>query len=313
MKKIKIGMRLVAVCVVCAFILPVIVHADMGPKPSVQIKFTGIEGETYYGTLLAKEEATGPAYVWDGTEEGANYLDGEYEIWKKFLEYEDKDGYHFLQWTWECSETNELNWTYYPPNKFKILLYFPEDDTFYVSSDAYERYAFDSYYTVDLSGTNRNKIVAEEDSERNNANVVESDDRNNIVAKESYDYTWESVSLVARIVITILLELAIALLFGYREKKVLSFFAVVNVITQVVLNIALNIINYRSGAMAFVISYILLEMVVFTIEAIVYKILIPRVSEKQQKGGKVIWYALVANVVSFVAGFWLAQRIPGIF
>ena len=41
--------------------------------------------------------------------------------------------------------------TYYPPPKFKILLYYPETETF-VSSGIYERYAFDTYYTVDMNG-----------------------------------------------------------------------------------------------------------------------------------------------------------------
>ena len=36
-----------------------------------------------------------------------------------------------------------------PPNPFKILLYFPEDDVF-VTSGVYERYAFDSYYHIKL-------------------------------------------------------------------------------------------------------------------------------------------------------------------
>lgn len=54
-------------------------------------------GETYYGTLLSESMSTGPASAWDGTEADARYPDGEYEIWKAFTQYEDTDGFYFLQ------------------------------------------------------------------------------------------------------------------------------------------------------------------------------------------------------------------------
>ena len=280
------------ICLILILAMPLNASADMGPKPSVRIEFTGVEGETYYGTLLSLRKSTGPASAWDGTPEYAQYHpeDEGYEIWLKFVEYEDTDGYYFLQEWWDCSESNQLNWTYYPPASFKILLYFPETDSFYVSP-VYERYAFDSYFTVDLSAYSTAPIMAH----------------------QSYDYTWELISLAARIVLTIALELGIALLFGYREKKVLACLAVVNVITQVTLNVALNIINYNSGSMIFTFSYVLFEILVFTIEAVAYAVLIRKYSSKVQKKGRAVGYAFIANAASFALGLWLAHVIPGIF
>ena len=279
------------ICLILVLNLPVTAKADIGPKPSVRITFTGIKGETYYGTLLSERRSTGPATAWDGYEEYRDWKpESEKSIWEKFIAYEDTDGYYFLQEWWDCSETNQLNWTYYPPTPFKILLYFPETDSFYVS-DIYERYAFDSYFSVDLSEYATSPITA----------------------RQSYDYTWEVISLVARIVLTIALELAIALLFGYREKKALGFLAIVNVITQVVLNVALNIINYRSGSMGFTFAFICMEILVFAIEAITYKAVLHRYSEKEKVNRRGVTYALVANTASFAIGLWLAHLIPGIF
>lgn len=279
-------------CFVLVMGMPITASADMGPKPSVRIDFTGIEGETYYGTLLSLRDSTGPASAWNGDPNYAQYKPGDdgYDIWLKFVEYQDSDGFYFLQEWWDCSENNQLNWTYYPPSPFKILLYFPETDTFYVSP-VYERYAFDSYFTVDLSTY----------------------DTDPIMANKSYDYTWEIVSLVARIVLTIASELGIALLFGYREKKVLAVLAVVNIVTQVTLNVALNIINYNSGSMTFTFSYVLFEILVFAIEAIAYAVLLKKYSSKEQKKGRAVGYAFVANAASFAFGLWLAHVIPGIF
>lgn len=303
MKKNLKKILLVFSSVIVMLAMPITAYADMGPKPSVQIRFSGIEGETYYGTLLSDVESTGPETAWNGREEDARRYDGTYEIWEKFVEYKDADGFYFLQRWWDCSETNELAWTYYPPQTFKILLYFPERDMFYVSP-IYERYAFDSYFTVDMSDYMQKGITAEETP------VAE---ENGIVAEKTYDYKWESISLVIRIIITILMELAIALLFGYREKKLLSFLAVVNVVTQVVLNMGLNIINYHSGSLAFLLSYVLFELIVLVIEAIVYGNLIGKFSEKQQSSSKAVLYAVTANAVSFMIGLWISYYIPGIF
>ena len=278
-------------CMILIISLPVTAKADIGPKPSVRITFTGIEGETYYGTLLSERRSTGPATAWNGYEDYRDWKpENEKPIWEKFISYEDTDGYYFLQEWWDCSESNQLNWTYYPPNPFKILLYFPETDSFYVS-DIYERYAFDSYFTVDLSAYATTPITA----------------------SQSYDYKWELISLAARIVLTIILELAVALVFGYREKKALSFLAIINVITQVTLNVALNIINYKSGSMGFTFAFICMEILVFAIEAISYKALLHRFSEKEKVEHRGVTYALVANTASFAIGLWLAHLIPGIF
>lgn len=279
------------ICMILIISLPVTVKADIGPKPSVRITFTGIEGENYYGTLLSERRSTGPATAWDGYEEYRDWKpENEKPIWEKFISYEDTDGYYFLQEWWDCSETNQLNWTYYPPDPFKILLYFQETDSFYVS-DIYERYAFDSYFTVDLSAYATTPITA----------------------RQSYDYTWELISLAARIVLTIVLELAIALVFGYREKKALSFLAIINVITQVTLNVALNIINYKSGSMGFTFAFVCMEILVFAIEAITYKSLLHRFSVTEKVNPRGVSYALVANTASFAIGLWLAHLIPGIF
>ena len=119
--------------------------------------------------------------------------------------------------------------------------------------------------------------------------------------------------MVARIVLTIALELGLALLFGYREKKVLALLAVINVVTQITLNVALNIINYNSGALTFTFSYVLFEILVFAIEAVAYAALLKKFSSKEQKKGRAVGYAFIANAASFALGLWLAHIIPGIF
>lgn len=115
-------MLLCMIMAVSAF--PMTVNADMGPKASVRIQFEHMGDELCYGTLLSKEKSTGPASAWDGRTESAQkeYMDPG--IWEIFVTYKDPDGYYFLQRSWKVSESKELAWTYYPPDDFKILLYY---------------------------------------------------------------------------------------------------------------------------------------------------------------------------------------------
>ena len=277
-------------CFIMVFaMLPITAHADTGPKPSVRINFENMGEEVCYGTLLSKTDSTGPSSAWDGNPEHIYNYDLDMDIWQAFVDYEDADGYYFLQEGWLCSESKELNWTYYPPSSFKILLYYPELDTYTVSG-IYERYAFDSYFRVTMDGWEIKSV----------------DDK-------AYDFTWELISLACRVVVTIALELAIALLFGLRQKKLIMTILGVNVVTQIGLNVALYIINYNRGAYMFVFCYVLLEILVFIVEAVAYTVLFRKGSEPQISKKRTVSYALVANIVSFIGGMAIAQLVPGIF
>lgn len=311
MKRCKYSHILVTLlCAVLAVIaFPITAYADMGPKASVRIQFENMGDELCYGTLLSEKKSTGPASAWDGTEENArikeDYPYSDYlprDIWEAFVNYQDSDGYYFLQEGWMVSETKEIAWTYYPPYRFKILLYYPESGTF-VSSGIYERYAFDTYYTVDMDGVNISSVDYND--------TLSTNER--IEAYRSYQYRQELPSLAARIVLTIVIEMAIALLFGFRKKKQLLILSTTNILTQIILNVALNIINYNSGPLAFAVFYVLLEIVVFVLEAVLYCTILKKASETKKKNWFYVVYSFAANSVSFAAGFCLARIIPGIF
>jgi hypothetical protein len=138
------------------------------------------------------------------------------------------------------------------------------------------------------------------------------DNTSMLIAEESYDYTWEIISLVARIIATILIEVAIAYVFLYKNAKQVKFIIIVNMVTQVILNVALNIVNYRSGYLMFCFAFVGYEIVVFMIESLIYQKILPRWDSKKRWGYMPAAYALVANVASCLIGFVLAKWIPGI-
>lgn len=325
MKKYKtlIIFCVVALVAVLTFVTPTTASADMGPKPSINITFANLGDELCYVTILSKSISTGPysAYApdegWDYKDFAmydSNYIDNpdyhneEVErIWQVFADYQDTDSYYFLQLWWKLGkENNRIKWSYYPPYNFKVLLYYPEKDA-YITSGVYERYAFDSYYTVDM--TNVNDVMLNPDY--NAGGNTQYPGWNDVIELEkSYDYTWEIISLLCRIVLTIGVEIAVALLFRIKGRKPLLTILITNVVTQIALNVALNLLCYFEGFMMLIFLYLPLELGVIFVEAVTYAIAL-------RKHGVPIWksllYALVANVVSGGLGFVLAWFIPGLF
>lgn len=267
--------------------------ADIGPKPAVYVEFANAEGLEFYATLLSSTPSTGPASAWDGTEGDVRIYSDEpeaREAWEAFAHYEDADGFYFLQEFWDCSGGERLEWIYYPPETFKLLLYFPQSGSFRLSP-VYSRYAFDSYYTADLG----------------------SSDSGTLSAVRSYDYTWELISLCARLLLTLAVELALAAAMGYGGRAAFRLIFVVNAITQTALNLALNAVAYFSGSWNFVFAYVLLELAVTALEAALYVRLLPQRSGGKGGKGRAALYSVAANALSFALGLVLARVIPGIF
>lgn len=291
-------------------------HADMGPKPSVTVDFENLPDERCYGTLLSAYANYGPHAAYDGQSNWQNdyfiehLSEEEVAIWRKLVDYKDSDGYYFLQVFSQCrnGKDNGIYWGYYPPSPFKILLYFPERDAF-VSSGIYERYAFHSYFSVNVSS--------------DDIDVTASTPQ--ITARRSYDYTWEIISLIVRIIATVLIELGVAWLFKLRKKYQILTILTVNVITQIALNVTLYLVNYYNGGFSMFITLFILEAFVFFIEMLIYPVIfVPREkpgacalygdgSEKALTASVCVEYAISANLASLLLGVGLWEIMPGMF
>lgn len=320
MKLSKLFAIISAITVMLCF--SVSVSADIGPKPSIHIEFLNMPEGECFGTLLSKNDTTGPSSVWDGNKEHAQHNENEYynyswaafdyATWLKFVEYDDPDGFYFLQEGWNIAESDGIHWTYYPPQEFKILLYFPETGEF-ITSGIYERYAFDSYFTVDMSTVGliapENAVILDHVNPDTGDYGISADKL--LLADRSYDYSSEIIGLIVRVILTVLIELAVALPFMLLKKKYLKVLAFTNIVTQLLLNLFLNISAYFMGGMGAMAVYILLEIAVFSIEAAIYTHSFKRYGK--HKGIYYIAYALVANGTSFFLGVWLASLLPELF
>ncbi len=276
--------------VLLVLLVPSFAVADTGPKSSVHVNFKNTD-DVFYCTLLSKREYSGPHTVYDGDN---MYTKVDTDVFMAFVDYQDADGFYFLQYVSQCDETKTFSWGYYPPDTFKILLYFPESGTF-VASDICQKYAFSSYFTVDMDGV-----------DGSTSDVV-------LKVKKSYDYFAEIVGLLFRVVVTVALELGIAWLFKLRGKKTLLCILIANCVTQIVLNVVLNVFNYFDGPFMMILVYFLAEIFVFAAEAVTYSVALRRIDDVQVPVWKSVLYAFVANLLSFVVGMVLALFLPVLF
>lgn len=315
---------------------PMKASADTGPKPSVHVTFENMGDELCYGTLLSKTPSTGPAGAWDGTEDGKPIFNGANEtVWRAFTEFKDEDGFYFLQWFRRADENKALNWTYYPPQTFKILLYYPDRATesgaadnsagastrdsettaasgAFCVSDVLERYAFHSYYFVDMRNVQSETI----------GTIAK------ISATQGYDYSAEILGFFVRFIITLGVETLLALAFGLRTKRAFLTVLAANGATQVALNILLNVQMHFNNVYGVLPLYFFAELFVFVAEAALYCFILGKRKNggengsADENGGKaaiayskkrLILYAFTANLVSFCIGLPLAILLPAVF
>ena len=266
-------MKKILFILICLLLATNSISADIGPKPSTNIEVSLDAEKTYYVTVLAFEETSGPNTALT-SETATDKIDS------KFVEYATQDGTYYWGLKQEIKGSGEFNFTYYPPEEFKILIYCVEDDSFYVS-DTLERYNFDSNYYVMLDGDSLN------------------------ITTDGFDY-FEIFKIAIRIVLTIVIELLVALGFRFLNKKTYLDVILVNVITQVLLNIALYFAYHISGyaGIYLMIIYFIIEAGIIIFESIYYMI---RFKKFGYSKGKCFTFSFFANLISYLTGeiLWL--------
>lgn len=279
--------RILTMLLALVMLLPVLAataHADCGPKPSTTITVHTGGGERAVVTLLGEKENYGPYNRVEPGEEPEDYQDlnaVEEEAWDVFRDYRDPDSYSFLGKLWDSN----VVWGYWPPEVFKIAVYYPDYDVLLVSEDLYERYAFHSDYRLTLPALGENPRSGTLD----------------MVLKKESDLAGEIAGLIWRIVLTIVVEMSLARVFGFNSRTQQRTVLRVNLVTQLGLNVLLWAWYYWSGPLEALLRLAAAELVVLIAESVVYL----RWLREGESGLRTTVYTICANVVSVLIGFLL--------
>jgi len=106
-----------------------------------------------------------------------------------------------------------------------------------------------------------------------------------------------------RVILTLLIEGLVFFLFGFREKRSWIVFLIVNLLTQLWVNVFVASHAFSGGYWA--LGYFGIEFLIFLGESIAF----PATVREKQKW-KCVVYALAANFASLLIGSWLISNLP---
>ena len=288
-------LRRISMVLILMAALGIYVFADFGPKPSVVVEFENAGDQEYYVTLVAKEDKLGSPYSRVTAEDQPETDD--IAIWNRLVAYEDPDGMVFAGNVQKLTGDGAYVWGYYPPSEFRVLIYFPDTDSFVESSEILEQYAFDSYYQMDFNDLpeNWNDAVAA------------------IPVTRKYNLLWQITAFLLRLAVTVAVECLLAVLFGFKGKRQMLLVLAVNCATQLAMN--LLILDESVGLFVFyVLQYALIEVGVILAEGLVYCLALPKLATPEQNRNiHPIAFAFFGNVASFSLGFLLSNCFPMLF
>ena len=295
------SLRVLVCALLASLALTTFAFADNGPKPQLIVRVKNAPQEPYYLDLLAKGD-------WDA--EDGNRIDGidwNYDGKEDTL---DPDllallrenipaGWHACvaqgttgapMWGELYAEGtdasgNALHWFGYVgvPSTYRIILV-TESGKVWVS-DILNRRVLQSSVTVNWS-----------------------DDTSAVTVSVPSTIPGYLLQLVATLVPTLLIEGIILLLFQYSWKQNWKAFLLVNLITQGLLAIASSVYAIQSGPnmFSYLIFFLPAELFILIAEAYLYA---GRGMLKGHSKKRAAAYAVTANLISAILGYYLAEAV----
>lgn len=280
--------------------IPTYAKADMGPKESVTIKINTCNDEPCFAMLFTENRDTYQLVTFPGSDTEIPFPKAELN--NKVREMYETVKEYFPPYTSPESAAgsyrdiyyiSEFNNTYYYgymlPDKYFLALYYPKSDTI-LYSYIYSNYAFDSYYSVDAGDLSEDGYLTFTKS--NNEYIQREILRPNKI-----------FAIILRLLLTVGIELLLALAFKIRSKKSILTIVITNVVTQIGLNICLILETYYlGGGILYLLEFLFIEFLIFIIEAIVYSLAFRKTNNPPVKVWKSILYSFVANLTTFLLG-----------
>ena len=190
----------------------IVLSGCAGRSDSISINFRKLPETPCYVTLLSKKADVHGHHALTSPEFAVDIPEGMEDVWDKFLNYRDTEGYYFLQFVKETYI--DFKWANSGLYDFKILIYLPESDRFLVSKENIQRKADIAVYRIDVSGADENGLFSVYDT---------------VSAGTIFTSVIKSFGMI------FVVELFLALVFGMRNKRHLRTILLACVAEQIVL------------------------------------------------------------------------------
>ena len=246
-----------------------------GYYQTTEVVFEGIR-ETCYGTLLSKKSESG---TWSYQMELD--LNAPEEVRNFFKEYQDTDHFFYLNYFQDVTD-GLLYWPYYPPEEFKILLYFPDTGTVIVS-DPLDRYSLSSPFKAVI-------------------------DHGRMSVERNYDYLKMIRITLCRAVILTIFAVVTAILYAQPYNNEIRYMILGNFLYQALINTLIALYSYRNGFSY--VEYILLMWLPYLLWFLLQGFLL----SKRARGVSMPYLcSFFSNAVAYFAGLLLVYVLPFLY
>ena len=288
---------------ICALLislaLTTLAFADSGPKPQLTVRVKNAPQEPYYLDLLAEGDLDGES---DNYGIDWSYHGREDTLAPSLLELLRENvpaGWHACV---AQGTTGAPMWG---------DLYAEKTDALGNALHIFGYHGVPSTYRIILV-TESGKVWISDTLTRRalqcSATVRWADDVSDVTAATPPLFTGYALQFLATLLPTLLIEGVILLLFRYSWKENWKAFLLVNLITQGLLAIASSVLTLQNGAALW--NYLLfllpMEIVILLVELYLYA---GRGLLKGRSKGRAAAYAVTANLVSAVLGYYLAGPV----
>lgn len=279
------------------------VKANSGPPVNVEITITNFDVDFSFDFLILRDTPPTEAEISAAqtliTEKKHYPFDNSY-FNEDYALYQDSEGYisgmlysdinYFYLNTFNPDKYYAQAWMNVP-REFKILLYTSEGKI--ITSELITMSQFDFRLTYDLTGVDMS-------TNQTNVGTISGFIGNpwkNIT-------TW--VNFLLRLTLTLFIEIAILALFQFKKKWTFYKIILLNIFTQIVLNIVIISVFYLSydNSYSFVFTFIVGEILVFLVEGIFTVLFI-----KEKRTWIKMTYSFTANAVSLIVGLLVASSL----
>lgn len=266
-------------------LIPAVAHADFGPKPHVEVTVVNPPREEYYLDLLVQERGAGGLIPYSAEEYAARGLDAA--MFELLFSLADEGwfpvlaGDGSLPWAGKMAGRPDRNGREHYFSRTRV------DDTCRI-------------IVVTASGA----VRVSEPVERHTFHVnMTYDYANNRVSLRSLAFAYLA-QFASTCIPTLLIEGLLLRLFGFSFKKSGKVFLITNVATQVFLTATLGTALLFGSLLGMYYFVIPAEIVITIAEAMVFTRLFTEQTKQQRR-----LYAIMANLVSFLAGLYLSAYV----
>ena len=237
---------------------------------------------------------------------GANdvQFDSSYELdlaaMNKIHSEKDEDGYDYIVKLDPFNKSNgETEVDYFVYETFKIAIYYPDSDTL-VKTGILKKEDYIEVFRLTMDGKEIVNI-------KSSAYDTETESSGEFLPAEYAERQLITgrvmIKFLICLAVNLVVELLIALLFGYRKWQHILCIAATNIVTLILLTLSVMLINPPVGNGMLSFPFAFFEIAVAAIEAGVYLIVFRRIKgQKPFKPWLAVIYAAAANAATYLIG-----------